>query len=81
MTGTNTILSDALRQEVEDLARQQNRQPADILAEAVRRYAGVQRLERFAARAGKHARKLGIKQKDVPRLIDEARRENEIRGH
>jgi predicted transcriptional regulator len=81
MTETNTILTDDLRHQVEDLARRQNRLPGDVLAEAVRRYARVQTLERFAARAGRHARKLRIKEEDVPRLIDEVRRENETRGH
>ena len=40
MTET-TILSDDLRHQVEELARKQNRTPADILEEAVRRYAGA----------------------------------------
>jgi len=75
-----TILSDDLRQRVEDFAREQNREPAEVLEEAVRRYAGAYRLERFAEKAGTHARALGIKEEDVPRLVDEVRRENEARG-
>jgi predicted transcriptional regulator len=80
MTGTKVILSDDVRHQVEELARAENREPADVLEEAVRRYAGVKRLERFAEKAGKHARALGIKEEDVPRLVDEVRRENRTRG-
>ena len=55
MTDSKSILSDDLRQRVEELAREQNREPAEVLEEAVRRYAGVCRLERFAEKAGQHA--------------------------
>jgi predicted transcriptional regulator len=79
MTDAKSPLSDELLYKVEELAREQSREPADVLEEAVRRYAGACRLERFAEKAGKHARASGIKEEEVPRLVDEVRRENEAR--
>jgi predicted transcriptional regulator len=79
MTGIKEILSDEVRHQIEELAPEQKREPADVLEEAVRRYAAVKRLERFAEKAGRHARALGIKEEDVPKLVGEVRRENETR--
>jgi predicted DNA-binding protein len=45
---TKTQLSDELWQRINELAREQNREPAAILEEAVRRYFAVRRLERLA---------------------------------
>lgn len=73
-------LSEELQQQVEDLAREQHREPAEVLEEAVRRYVGVQRLEKLAERGEKRARALGIKEEDVPGLVHEVRRENRERG-
>jgi predicted transcriptional regulator len=63
------ILSDDLQHQVEELAREQNRKPGEVLEEAVRRYAGARRLERFAHKAGKHARTMGLKEDDIPRSL------------
>jgi hypothetical protein len=52
MTGIKEILSDEVRHQIEELALEQKREPADVLEEAVRRYAAVKRLERFAEKAG-----------------------------
>lgn len=79
MTEIKEILSDDVRHQVEELAREQKREPADVLEEAVRRYAAVKRLECFAEKAERHARALGIKEEDVPKLVNEVRRENETR--
>jgi predicted transcriptional regulator len=79
-TETKTALSDELRIQMEQIAREQNREPAEVLDEAVRRYVAVQRLERLALKGEERARKLGIREEDVPRLVDEVRRENRDRG-
>ena len=76
MPETKTPLSDELQGQIEEIAREQNREPAEVLDEAVRRYVGVQRLEKLTQKGEERARKLGIREEDVPRLIQEVRREN-----
>jgi hypothetical protein len=77
MTGIKEILSDDVRHQVEELAREENREPGDVLEEAVRRYAGVKRLDRLQAKLGARAKKLGIREGDVPSLVHEVRDENQ----
>jgi predicted transcriptional regulator len=80
MTDSKALLSDELKHRVEDYAREQNRDPADVMEEAVNRYLASQRLARFAEKMERQARSQGISEEDVPRLIQEVRRENETRG-
>jgi len=80
MTTPKTMLSDESQQQIEQLARLQQREPGEVLEEAVRRYAAACRLERFAGRMEQRAREMGIQEEDVPRLVDEVRRENAERG-
>jgi predicted transcriptional regulator len=80
MAHIQTPLSEDLQQKIEEIAREQNREPAEVLDEAVRRYVGVQALERLAQNGEKYARARGIKEEDVPRLVKEVRRENRERG-
>ena len=79
MTNANPLLSDETRRRIDDLARQQKREPSEVLEEAVRRYAASCRLERFAKRMEKSARGRGIREKDVPSLVEEVRRESQLR--
>jgi predicted transcriptional regulator len=74
MSETKTTLSEELQQQIEKIARDQNREPSEVLNEAVRRYVGVQQLERLAQQGGKLARKPAIPEKDAIRLVDEVRR-------
>jgi predicted transcriptional regulator len=76
----DALLSDELQVKVEEFARRQNREPAEVLEDAVRRYAAACRLDQFSERAEENARRLGIREEDVPRLVDEVRRENESPG-
>ncbi len=76
MTTPKTMLSDESQRQIEQLAREQRREPSEVLEEAVRRYAAVCRLDRFADKMGQRARDKGIREEDVPRLVDEVRREN-----
>ncbi|HXJ95880.1 MAG TPA: hypothetical protein VMT20_23825 [Terriglobia bacterium] len=80
MRDTKELLSDGLLRKVEETAQAQNRKPADVVEEAVGRYLAGQRLEDLGARLERRARAKGIREKDVPRLVDEVRRENEARG-
>ena len=73
-------LSEELQQKLDEIAREQNREPAEVLEEAVRRYVGVQALERLTDKLGKRAREKGIREEDIPGLVKEVRRENETRG-
>lgn len=77
---TSLPLSDELRKQIEQIAREQHREPAEVLEEAVRRYVGVKAHERLAQKAERRARERGIKEDDVPQLVDEVRRENRDRG-
>lgn len=79
MAATNIPLVEELQQQIERVAREQNREPAEVLEDAVRRYLGNQKLERFAEKAGQVARRKRIREQDIPRLVQEVRRENETR--
>jgi predicted transcriptional regulator len=79
-TETKTPLSDELQTQIEQIAREENREPSEVLEEAVRRYVGVQALERLARNGEKYARARGIKEEDVPGLVHEVRLENRDRG-
>jgi predicted transcriptional regulator len=80
MISSTTLVSDELKRRVEDFAQEQNRQPSDVMEEAVNRYLASERLGRFAEKMERRARDLGISEEDIPRLIQEVRRENESRG-
>lgn len=80
MTAPKTILSDESQQQIEQLAREQQREPDEMLEEAVHRYAAACRLERFASKMGQRARDKGIGEEDVPRLVVEVRHENARRS-
>jgi len=79
MTNGRSLLSQDLFLQVAETAREQSREPAEIVEEAVGRYLASQRLMRFSERAERKARAKGIAEEDVPRLVDEVRRENESR--
>jgi predicted transcriptional regulator len=76
MATGNEPVSDSLLQRIEDLARQQSREPAEVLEEAFNRYAALCRLDRFSEKMEARARSLGIEEKDVPELVQQVRREN-----
>ncbi len=63
--------------EIEQIAGEQNREPAEVRR---RPCAGVQALERLARNGEKYARAHAIEGKEVPDLVDEVRRENTDRG-
>jgi predicted transcriptional regulator len=77
MTPTKTPLSDELQTQIEQIARDQNREPVEVLEDAVRRYIAVRRL---AEKGEKRAGARGIGEADVPRLVKEVRQENRDRS-
>jgi predicted transcriptional regulator len=70
------LLSDDLLRQIEDTARAQNRKPVEVLEEAVKQYLDKQSWVDFVERNERRARALGITEEDVPRLVDEVRRES-----
>jgi len=80
MMNAKELLSSDLLHQVEGAARAQQREPSELLEDAVRRYLKSQRLERFAKKAEQRARARGIRESDVPRLVAELRREGRERG-
>ncbi len=77
MTDSKALLPDELKRRIDDFAREQDRDPADVMEEAVNRYLASQRLGRFAEKMERKARSQSISEQDVPRLIQEVRLENE----
>ena len=77
---SKTLISEDLQQKVEALAREQNRDPAELVEEALGRYLASQRLEKLSAKLERRALDKGIREEDVPGLVQEVRRENEARG-
>ncbi len=69
------MLSDELIERVKHIAHHQNRRPAEVVEEAVRRYLSADRLAMFANEMGNKAASLGIREEDVPQLVDDIRRD------
>lgn len=80
MPDTKPLIPDELLQKVEDFAREQNRETADVVSDAVRKYLREQRWVQFVERNERRALANGIHEEDVDRLISEVRRENAGRG-
>lgn len=76
MTDVKELLSDDLLRQIEETAQAQNRKPSDVLQEAVKQYLEKQSWVEFVGRNEQRARDMGLTEDDVPRLIEEVRREN-----
>ena len=74
------LMSDDLLRQVEETARFQNRQPEEVVSEAVRKYLDDQKWERLVTAGEQRAKARGPTEADVPRLIEEVRNENRTRG-
>lgn len=62
------------------ISRQQNRKPSEVLEDAFNRYAALCRLDGFSARMEERARSIGIKEDDIPDLVQQMRREKRPAG-
>jgi predicted transcriptional regulator len=79
-TEPRPLLSVDLLQQVEETARAQNRNPEEVVSEAVRKYLEEQSWIKFVEKNEAHARARGITEEDVDRLISEVRSENRQSG-
>jgi len=76
MTDTKGLLSEELLHQVEETARAQNRQPAEVVTEAVAKYLEEQSWRQYVEHNEIRAGAKGITEDDVDRLISEVRNEN-----
>ena len=74
MTDSKSLLSDDLLQQVEETARAQNRQPADVVQEALERYLRLKRRQKLYAYGEAQAAKLGIRERDGPEIVKDIRK-------
>jgi metal-responsive CopG/Arc/MetJ family transcriptional regulator len=79
MANGKELISEELLHQVEEAARAQNRDPSELVADAVRKYLDDQSWVQFVERNEARARKAGIGEEDVDKLFSEVRRENEHR--
>ncbi len=77
---TSVELPNGLMAEVEGTARAQNRQTVEVLEDAARPYLDAQEWERLVTSGERRAKEKGLREADVPRLIEEVRNENRARG-
>lgn len=80
MLNGKSMLSDELFHQVEETARAQNREPEELVADAVRKYLDEQSWLKYVERNEKRAQTIGIREEDVDRLIAETRRESVTNG-
>lgn len=66
-----------LMAEIERVAREQGRSVSQVLADAVSRYLRDERWQRLKDYGRERSLAMGLTETDVPRLIEEARREHE----
>jgi metal-responsive CopG/Arc/MetJ family transcriptional regulator len=76
MTNAKELLSEEMIQQIEEAARTENRKPAEVLQDAVKQYLERRSWMEFVSRNEQRAREMGLKEEDVPRLVEEYRREN-----
>jgi predicted transcriptional regulator len=79
MLGVKTPLPDELQEQIERVARDQSRPPAEVLEDAVCKYLDDQKWQSLVARGEQRAKDKGLTETDVPCLIDEVRREKRAR--
>jgi hypothetical protein len=79
MTDAKEILSPELIQQIEETARTENRRPSEVLEDAWHRYVEEKSWVSLAERGQENAKRLGIKESDVDRLISDYRAEKRAR--
>lgn len=73
-----TLISDDMQLRVEELAREQKREPAEVVEEALRRYLANQRMKETFAFGEAHARKHGIRSEDVDAIVRQERDKSKL---
>ena len=79
MTDAKEILSPELIQQIEETARRENRRPSEVLEDAWRHYVEERGWVELVERGREHAKRLGIQESDVDRLISDYRAEKRAR--
>jgi hypothetical protein len=74
-TEPRPLISETLVRQVQESAREQNREPADVLEEAWVHYVEEQSWARLVAVGRENSKRLGLKELESERLIAEYRRE------
>jgi hypothetical protein len=78
-TEPGPLISQHLLHQMEAAAREQNREPAEVLEEAWARYVEDQSWARLVTVGQENSRRLGLEESDIERLIAEYRREKRER--
>jgi hypothetical protein len=74
-TEPRPLISEDLLHQVEQTAREQNREPAEVLEDAWKRYMEERSWVKLVTAGQENARRLGLKESDTERLIAEYRQE------
>jgi predicted transcriptional regulator len=72
-------VSEALMAELQRAADVEQRSPEEVVEDAVERYLRVKRRESLYTYGEGQAKRLGIKEEDVPALVKEIRRDTSAR--
>jgi hypothetical protein len=73
---TNASLPGELMAEVRKLAQAEERTTDEVVQEAVERLLRMKRRQKLYAYGEKQAKRLGIRESDVPRLVKETRQDD-----
>jgi hypothetical protein len=75
----NIFLPESLLAEIQSTAEAEHRSADEVAADAVRKYLDDQKWQQLVTAGERRAREKGLTEDDVPRLIEEVRRENRTR--
>jgi predicted transcriptional regulator len=78
-TEPRPLISDELLHQLKKTAREQNREPAEVLEEAWARYVEEQSWARLVTAGQENSRCLGLEESDTERLIAEYRQKKRER--
>ena len=79
MSDSNIRVSEALMAELRRAADVEQRSPEEVVEDAVERYLRLKRRESLYTYGEGQAKRLGIKEEDVPALVKEIRRDTSAR--
>ena len=77
MAETKVLLSEELLHAVREAAAAEQRSVDEVLADAVRRYLNERKWQNLVESGSRRARDMGLTEDDVPRLVEEARRDRQ----
>ena len=80
MSNSSIRVSESLMAELQRAADLEQRSLEEVVEDAVERYVRLKRRERLYAYGEGQAKRLGIKEEDVPTLVKEIRRDSSARG-